>query len=217
MKRLLILVEGHTEETFVDELLVPHLGALDISVDATRICTKLEKGRRQSRGGNATYGKIKNDLERLFRSKPDAVTTMIDFYRLPPGFPGMTPPPRGNFLERAAHVERAFAQDVGHPRFIPNIMMYEFEALLFSRPAVIAEVLLDDEIRTPLERVASAFGCPEEIDDGPETAPSKRIEAICGEYDKPQHGPRIAARIGLAGIRTRCPRFDAWLSRLEQL
>lgn len=34
-------------------------------------------------------------------------------------------------------------------------------------------------------------------------------------YRKALHGPQIALRIGLAAIRARCPRFAAWLARLE--
>lgn len=36
-------------------------------------------------------------------------------------------------------------------------------------------------------------------------------------YDKVLHGSLIAKRIGLAAIRAKCPRFDAWVRRLEAL
>lgn len=31
------------------------------------------------------------------------------------------------------------------------------------------------------------------------------------------HGARIAARIGLADIRAKCPHFNGWIERLEAL
>lgn len=36
-------------------------------------------------------------------------------------------------------------------------------------------------------------------------------------YRKTLHGPLLAERIGLDRIRAECPRFDAWLRRLESL
>jgi hypothetical protein len=35
--------------------------------------------------------------------------------------------------------------------------------------------------------------------------------------DKTFHGPLLAMEIGLPAIRAACPRFDAWLTRLEHL
>ena len=63
------------------------------------------------------------------------------------------------------------------------------------------------------------IGSPELIDDGPQTAPSKRIAAEFPDYEdaKTRVGPQAAARIGLTQIRSQCPHFDAWLERLEKL
>ncbi len=55
----------------------------------------------------------------------------------------------------------------------------------------------------------------------PRTAPSKRIERAFPGYIKGRsdyaHGPRIAQRLDLDNVRARCPRFDAWLAKLEVL
>jgi hypothetical protein len=58
---------------------------------------------------------------------------------------------------------------------------------------------------------------PEEVDEGKDTAPSKRIITHVPEYEgrKASAGPLIAANIGLAHLRKRCPHFDAWLSGLS--
>ncbi len=60
---------------------------------------------------------------------------------------------------------------------------------------------------------------PELIDDGANTAPSKRIIALIPQYGttKRARGPLIAAAIGLPAIRAKCPHFDAWIKRLEEL
>ena len=50
-----------------------------------------------------------------------------------------------------------------------------------------------------------------------ETAPSKRITQILPHYNKVVHGPQIAQTVGLPTIRRECPRFSAWVTRLESL
>lgn len=61
------------------------------------------------------------------------------------------------------------------------------------------------------------FSTPEDINDDSETAPSKRIAGTIPHYRKRLHGPEVAERIGLSAIRTECPRFHDWLTRLESL
>lgn len=63
------------------------------------------------------------------------------------------------------------------------------------------------------------FATPEAIDDSPQLAPSKRIEALMcrPRYQKRLMGPQAAQRIGLAAIRDECPHFGDWLGRLERL
>jgi hypothetical protein len=67
-----------------------------------------------------------------------------------------------------------------------------------------------------LEAVAQEFTSPEEINDSPETAPSKRIMRIFeGAYSKTVHGPLIAESIGMDAIRTKCPAFNEWVGKLQ--
>jgi len=68
-----------------------------------------------------------------------------------------------------------------------------------------------------LNAIANAHATPELIDDGPDSAPSKRIIAHLPDYAKPVMGPQLAELIGLEVIRAKCPHFNAWLSRLEKL
>ena len=70
-----------------------------------------------------------------------------------------------------------------------------------------------------LATMAGEFASPEEIDDGRETAPSKRIiKEIPGYEDlKNPAGLVIAMEIGLEIIRKSCPHFNHWLSKLEKL
>lgn len=76
---------------------------------------------------------------------------------------------------------------------------------------------LDD--RAGAARLRGSLGDtpPENVNDGPKSAPSKRLlESIPG-YQKPLHGPLAIEAAGLTALRSRCPRFDAWVARLEAL
>lgn len=70
-----------------------------------------------------------------------------------------------------------------------------------------------------LQSIAQAHESPEEIDDGAQTAPSKRIIDQFPDYEgaKRTAGPQIATKIGVEAIRDQCPHFHDWLARLEQL
>ena len=68
-----------------------------------------------------------------------------------------------------------------------------------------------------LMTVRAQFPTPEDINDSPATAPSKRIVAVLPRYRKRIHGPDVAERIGLNAIRAECPRFHDLLTRLESL
>lgn len=218
MKRVLVLVEGQTEETFVNTVLAPHLAGFEKWPEATRICTRRVRGRRAYRGGIGSYAQVESDLRRLLGSNPDAVTTLIDYYGLPDDFPGRASVPlNGSCFDRVAHVEREFDKAMADLRFIPGLVLHEFEGLLFSAPRAIAEVLLDESHAAELEDIARSYGSPEEINDSPETHPSKRIQNLHPTYQKALHGPQIALRIGLGAIRARCRHFDRWLARIEAL
>ncbi|MDV7397185.1 DUF4276 family protein, partial [Arthrospira platensis SPKY1] len=63
----------------------------------------------------------------------------------------------------------------------------------------------------------ASVSSPEEINDHPQTAPSKRLISLLKGYDKALHGPLVALDIGLDRLRVENPRFDAWIKRLEAL
>ena len=102
-------------------------------------------------------------------------------------------------------------------RFIPYVQMYEFEGLLFSETKRLAAGLYAHELEPELSAIRAAFSTPEEINDSPETAPSRRILALLPSYDKPLSGSLAALEIGLPRIRQECKRFDAWVKGLEAL
>lgn len=232
MIRLHMVVEGQTEEEFVNSLLVNHLGAYDISTDVRRVETSRRSARfRRSgtidakifRGGLGGYEKAKGDLLRWMKEDQNSdayFTTMFDLYALPEEFPGFAEAKRLAPYDRVNALEDAFAADLTHRKFIPYIQLHEFEALILSEPSKFTSRFIEHSrgIQNLVEACES-FPSPELINDDPNKAPSKRIIREIPDYKgtKASAGPLIAQNIGLQTIRQKCPHFNEWLGKLENI
>jgi hypothetical protein len=231
MIRLHVIAEGQTEEEFVNSVLSFHLGAFDISTDVRCV----ETGRRRAnprvgqvgriyRGGLIDFPRARKDIMLWMKEdqNDDAYfTTMFDLYALPEDFPGFLDARRQpDPYSRVGHLEAAFGNDISHRRFIPYIQLHEFEALILSDPTKFTPRFIEhaDKIND-LVLMCSQFVSPELINDGAESAPSKRIIRSIPDYagSKASAGPLIAQRIGLESIRQKCPHFSDWVERLEKL
>lgn len=218
MKRVYVLAEGQTEETFLRQVLAPHLQPLGIAIFPILVTTKRVKAGGKFRGGISSFGKLAGDLRKLLPDRSAAaITTMIDFYGLPKDFPGRdTLPESGSCYHRVEHLEKAWAKEVDDGRFWPYLSLHEFEALLLVSPEDIARALsLEALTAKTLEALRRAVPSPEEINDGDDTHPAARILKIAPRYRKAFHGPLVTSRIGLAPLRAACPHFHGWLQRLE--
>ncbi len=215
MSRVYLLVEGQTEEAFVNELMVPFYARIGLYL--TPIIVSTSAGHK---GGMISFAKTRPQIEKLCKQDEAAyVTTLFDLYALPEDFPGKRSPVypmSGNGWQKAKFLEDELALVVNLPNFIPNLLVHEFEALLFSKLEVFEQWTDDDRVLEPLI-LARKKNAPEDINDGPHTAPSKRILSAMSGYQKTFHGPLIACDIGLDAIRAECPHFDAWLHNLEGL
>ena len=221
--RLHFIVEGQTEETFVNQTLRPHLARFSVWVKAHCVETG-RKGGVKYRGGIVSYQKARKDigLWMLEDQNADArFTTMFDLYGLPHDFPGYEEAARlQDPYDRVKILEDSLREDTPDSRFIPYIQLHEFESLLLADPQKLDAQFYENSTGIQrLVQLAGGFGSPELIDDGPDSAPSKRIAEEIPEYprSKASAGPITAERIGLHTLRTKCGHFDAWLSMLESL
>ena len=228
--RLLVHVEGETEETFVKEVLAPHLYGAGYSSVAAR---KIGSARpRKKRGGARPWPSVREGiLHHLNDDRASVSTTMVDYYGyygLPASgsarWPGRAEAESQPFAARAVTVQQAIAQNIREhmdaafvpDRFIAYVSMHEFEALLFSDCDAFAQSIGLPAVAAELQRVRDSFGDPEQIDDSRETAPSKRIRRLVPTYDKVVMGSVAIQEIGLHNIRSQCPNFRQWLTRLEE-
>jgi len=218
--RLYITVEGQAEKAFADAALAPHLADYSIEVKPRVVLTNRKLGKR---GGILDFAKIQGDLTRLMHQdrQPEArFTTMIDFYALPPAFPGWAAAHQRNSPEdRVAVLEQALHAEFGDDRFHPYIQLHEFEALLYCDLGELQRRLAHSEHGIAALQREVAHLEPEEINEGAHTAPSKRIINHLPVYErsKVRVGAPAAAAIGLPALRSKCPHFNDWLTRLEQL
>ncbi len=86
---------------------------------------------------------------------------------------------------------------------------------LFSEPHIPAEKTGISQRK--IEKITEQFDSPEEINDSPQTAPSKRLEALSPGYRKVAMGKVISEAIGIPTIRNKCPHFDEWLEKMEKM
>lgn len=210
MIRVCIICEGPTEVEFVNRCLEPYLRPSGVSAYGTVLSAK--SGRH--RGGRVTVDRLAQKIS-LHYSEADRVSTLVDFY----GFQDRASRTRAQLEADIASAARAITTAYDPRYVLPYVQRHEFEGLLFTNPTGFewAEDGWSEEVKAALMAVAQAFPNPEDINDSPETAPSKRILGIFpeGTYSKPEHGPLIAEATGITAIRAKCPAFNAWVAQLQ--
>jgi len=82
---------------------------------------------------------------------------------------------------------------------------------------VLARAIKQDHLADQLQAVRDSFPTPEDINDDPVSAPSKRIIALYPRYNKVVEGGIAAQIIGVDRMRAQCSHFRAWLDRLVAL
>lgn len=212
MKRLFIVVEGQTEEEFVNVLLSPYLNTFGVyNVSATKITTS--KGYK---GGFVNYQHLKNDVMRLLNQsgKDVIVTTFVDFFKLPANVPDFVNISKKFTKKNSVNeFEKAIAKDIDDHRFVPYIQMHEFEALLFSSTKGFSTYYENEKtVIKGVTKIMDEFLNPEDINSN--QPPSYRIKELTPNYDKIVYGNTIALEIGIETILEKCPRFKNWAERI---
>ena len=216
---IMVIVEGPTEQRFIQDVLAPYLGAKNVFMRPIILSKPGQKG------GDVRFARAKNDIARYLKQRNDAyVTLLVDYYGIGRDWPGLdairqdaSPSEIANTICQAT--QRAIDADLADYRsdirFVPHITVHEFEALLFSETAILASAIQVEQQR--VDAVIQECGEPEAIDNSPQTAPSKRIEQLYNRFKKTSNGIAIAQAIGIDRMRDKCPVFHGWLSRLESL
>ena len=219
MIRIHVICEGQTEESFVQNVLNEYFENREIFLYPSLL------GISGHKGGVVNYKRVFTDIKNHLNDTHSYVTTFFDFYGIDRNFPGYAQAANeSDYKNRYEIITKSLYEKICSdlnvnqiPRLIPYVQMHEFEGLLFSNVKLLAEsfgkspqLIYDCAIR-------AEFDSPEEINNSPQTAPSKRIVRAIPEYEKVTHGIIVSRKIGLKQIRAQCALFNQWITHLENL
>ncbi len=218
MKRLVFIVEGETEEAFVNTILRPYFQGCGFYNPVQ--CFKI----KHTQGGMHKYSYVRNDVLNTIYEHDVIVTTMFDLYALPHSFPGYEESQTiENHLKRVVFLEAKMKEDLElnqnrqFKNYIPYIQLHEFEALVFSSANGFEALFEDNEMNYKgICEVIDTFPNPEDINDSPETAPSKRMQKLIKGYNKVTYGISLIEYTGIDIIHKKCPHFRDWIENLKQ-
>ncbi len=207
--KAIVYCEGSTEREFVNKVLDPYLSKKGIRAHPV-VCNTSYTGGIAHKGGVSKYSTIGKELKMLcHNTDADIVTTMIDFYGFPSDVPNCRNP------KDISALEEAICKDVSCRKFIPYISKHEFEALLFSDISAFSNNYPDAVQK--LLKIRKEYSSPEEINNSPSTAPSKRILGLIPEYRKTSDGISISMAIGIDRMMDQCPHFRQWIDTIIEM
>ena len=130
MKRIIIICEGQTEQSFCNDVLAPHFNRLEIYLETPTI--------KKNGGGIVPWQALKHQIEKhLAQDRSAKVTTFIDYYGL---YANLEYPRwdeakiKTDKVERMDILEKGMKENIApnyQSQFIPYIQLHEFESLLF--------------------------------------------------------------------------------------
>ncbi len=228
------LVEGYSEKNFIHRMVAPHLSGLGIDITAPMVMTSFNrKAGKKHKGGGQSFTPWSKDLGNLWRQHGGRAgthfTTMVDLFRIPSDFPGVsTVPGHLPFRMKVAHLEKELAFHAGHlgiatGRFTPYIAAHEFETMAFADLDALGTLFLDKQPQIErLKNEVAGIADIESINSTPEGAPSIRIAKYIPVYKKYKGSDQsgivnVLEVIELPQIRSACRHLNEWLEQLEVL
>jgi Domain of unknown function (DUF4276) len=210
MRTVYIVVEGQTEEEFVNNSLSHYFRTFGV-INVVPILLETSPGYF---GGDIRFARYKSNIDNLLISDSKAiVTSLIDYYQLRTDFPGHSASSAiTDKNQRMDYLEQQISTVITDSRFIPYIQLHEFEGLLFSDIQGFNYITnINAARRAQIQYIINNNPNPELINDGLTTAPSVRLKSLIPRYKKTFHGPLIALENGMTPVLTKCPRFRNWI------
>lgn len=202
-----VLCEGPSEESFIKKVLGPYMQKRYVWLTPVIL------------GGVSHYAGIRRELKRLGKDSSCYLTTMLDYYKLPQDTPGVHECKETDVVKIAEYIERCMKQDLDGEiqslEYLPNIMMHEYEALLFSDVSCF-EICdgVSANMLKQLKDIRETYLTPEHINNSEQTAPSKRIIRIYDSYQKVVDGTAVAEMTGIEKMMEECPYFARWVQAM---
>ena len=219
---VVVFAEGPSDELFLKRVVAPVLHQSRIFLKPQTLNTS-----RDSAGGAINFDRLCHNVRNTLRqSGTRYLTTFFDLYALDTSIPGFTerhqfkePQAKAQHIEAQMHAALVAKLGLRADRLIPYIQPYELEGLFFSNTEALSKAAPGwSAAAEPLRRVRQSFATPEHINDGYETKPSARLNALLTpKYRKTTHAPVIGQHIGLSAIAAECVHFAQWVARLQSL
>lgn len=192
-----VVCEGSTEVEIIKVLNKSYFASKAIFLKRVELEKKL------SMNGNVSIDRL---VWHINHAPYPVVTTFVDYY--------------GFKIKRgtdACQIENALKSKISNPHFIPYLQIHETEALCFANKDILCETMnADDKQKGKIDTIISEFhDHPEEINNNPRSAPSKRLENIFTGYQKILDGKRIIQAMPLSDMISKCPHFAKWLNDIE--
>lgn len=176
---------------------------------------------RSTGGGLKSFRQLEMDLVKDLHEHDAVVSTMVDLYALPVDFPNYQEALRlADHQKRVVFLENSLKEyfqsklDMNLSHFVPNIQLHEFESLIFSSERGFELFDEKDLSLVEIKKILSMYPNPETINDGKETAPSKRLLRCVQGYNKILDGNAMIERIGFRTVMEKCPHFSAWVNQV---
>ena len=204
-------------------MIYPHLLDFGIITFVQQWFTNRDKG---TKGGGKKYSHVQDHLNRWIKqegaNKDVYFSVMIDLYAFPKDDQTAYDEEIRNVVEPIKKVqllEGKIALRTNFHRFIPDVQLHEFEALILSDPMALENYFYSEKANIEKLYQEVKDMAPETINETPDGAPSKRIEKYIPQYkdQKATAGPIVTEKIGLQSIRMNCPHFNEWINKLEAL
>lgn len=173
-----IIVEGQTEEEFIDECLKPHwIDAYGLYYVQVRTL-----GVPGHKGGNVSAERIRKDANLLLKQRPDAlVTTLVDYYGIKTDLPDYDQCQQlPTTDQRITCLEAGLSMLINSDRFIPYLQKHEFESLIFSAGSQLSRYLTGESC-TAIEHLNREFSGAEDINTS--NPPSYRLTEIIDQFE----------------------------------
>jgi hypothetical protein len=217
LRQIAIVVEGQTESAFVSELLAPYLQPFDVYVTPVIVKTSRLADGTTYKGGGMVWKHYENDIRRLLGSTHlHRVSILVDFYAYPRNAPGSDCCARPHQARKCTELRiAAMADQIGDPRFIPHVVLHEFETWVIAAALETSHVLGDESVARRLQAEARSVGDDVELlNDSRDTSPSNRVLKCWPDYDKVTDGIEVIREGGLAAVMERCPGLGGWVDQL---
>ena len=130
MKRVVFIVEGDTEVSFIQKRVIPYLYSKGFTnpMNAQKILTNRKLNKK---GGNVGFEYLKNDVSRVAATKNVLITTLLDFFRLPTDFPGYTTDSL-RLPDMEQGIKEKVTEFMDASCFLPYIQRHEIESLMYT-------------------------------------------------------------------------------------